>query len=151
MSDSLRPHGLYSPWNSLGQNTEVGSLSLLQKNLPDPGMNPGLPHCRWILYQLSQKGSPRTLEYVANPFSRGSSQPRDRTRSPALRADSLPAEPQGKPKSAGEGSLSIFQWMFPTQELNRGLLHCRWIQFKKRNAVALLLILPAELPGKPQA
>ena len=67
MSDSLWAHGLYSPWNSLGQNTGVGSLSLLQ------GSNPGLPHCRWILYQLSHKRSPRVLEWVVYPFSRGSS------------------------------------------------------------------------------
>ena len=43
------------------------------------GSNPGLPHCRQILYQLSHKGSPRILEWVAYPFSRGSSQPRDQT------------------------------------------------------------------------
>ena len=58
MSDSLRPHGLYSPWNSLGQNTGVGSLSLLQGIFPTQGSNPGLPYCTWILYQLSHKGSP---------------------------------------------------------------------------------------------
>ena len=46
MSDSLRPHGLYSPWNSLDQNTGVGSLSLLQGIFPTQGLNPGLPHCR---------------------------------------------------------------------------------------------------------
>ena len=57
---TLRPHGLYSPWNSLGQNTEVGSLSLLQEIFPTQGSNPGLPHWRWILYQLSQKGSPNS-------------------------------------------------------------------------------------------
>ena len=49
--------------------------------------------------------------------------------SPALQADSLPAEPQGKSKSAGVGSLSLLQWIFQTQELNRGLLRCRWIFF----------------------
>ena len=65
VSDSLRPHGLYSPWNSPGQNTEVGSLSLLQGIFPTQGSNPGLLHCRWILYQLSHKGSPRILEWVA--------------------------------------------------------------------------------------
>ena len=43
------------------------------------GLNPGLPHCRQILYQLSHKGSPRILEWVAYPFSRGFSQPRNRT------------------------------------------------------------------------
>ena len=60
VSDSLRPHGLYSPWNSPGQNTGVGSLSLLQGIFPTQGLNPGLPHSRWILYQLSYEGSPFT-------------------------------------------------------------------------------------------
>ena len=62
MSNSLQPHGLYSPWNSLVQNTGVGSLSLLQRIFPTQRTNPGLLHCRWILYQLSHKGSPRILE-----------------------------------------------------------------------------------------
>ena len=62
VSDSSRPHGLYSPWNSPGQNTGVGSLSLHQGIFPTQGSNPGLPHCRQILcqlilYQLSHKGS----------------------------------------------------------------------------------------------
>ena len=65
------PHGLYSPWNSPGQNTGVGSLSLLQGIFPTHGLNPGLPHCRTILYQMSHKGSPRILEWVAFSFSRG--------------------------------------------------------------------------------
>ena len=46
-----------SPWNSLGQNTEVGSLSLLQGIFPIQGLNPGLPHCRRIFYHLSHQGS----------------------------------------------------------------------------------------------
>ena len=46
-------------------------------------------------------------------------------RSPALQVDSLPAEPPGKPKTTGEGNLSLFQQIFPTQELNQGLLHSR--------------------------
>ena len=79
VSDSLQTHGLYSPWNSPGQNTGMGSLSLLQGIFPTQGLNPGLPHCRRILYQLSHKGSPRILEWVAYPFSRRSSQPRNRT------------------------------------------------------------------------
>ena len=80
VSNSLRPRGLYSPWKSPGQNTGVGSLSLLQGIFPTQGLNPGPPHCKWILYQLSQKGSPRILERVAFPFSRGSSWPRNRSR-----------------------------------------------------------------------
>ena len=79
MSDSLQPHGQYSPWNSPGQNTGVGSLSLLQGIFPTQGSNPGLPHCRQILYQLSHKGSPRILEWLAYPFFRESSQPRNWT------------------------------------------------------------------------
>ena len=58
MSDSLQPHGLYSPWNFPGQNTGVGSLSLLQGIFSTQGSNPGLLHCGQILYQLSLKGSP---------------------------------------------------------------------------------------------
>ena len=60
VSDSLPPHGLYSPWNSLGQYTGVGSLALLQGIFPTQGLNPGVPYCRQILYQLSHKGSPLT-------------------------------------------------------------------------------------------
>ena len=73
MSASLWSHGLYSPWNSLGQNTGVGSLSLVQGIFPTQESNPGLSHCRQILYQLSKKGSPRILELVAYPFSSASS------------------------------------------------------------------------------
>ena len=80
VSDSLQPHGPYSPWNSPGQNTRVGSLSLLQGIFPTQGLNPGLPHCRQILYQLSHKGSLRTLEWEARPFSGGSSWPRNQIR-----------------------------------------------------------------------
>ena len=83
MSNSLQAkflHGLYSPWNSPGQNTGVGSCSLLQGIFPTQGSNPGLPHCRWILYQLSHKWSPRILEWIAQPFFSGSSQPRNQTR-----------------------------------------------------------------------
>ena len=78
-SDSLRLHRLYSPWNSPGQNTGVGSLSLLQGILPTQGWKP---------------------------------------RSPALLVDSLPAEPQGKPKNTGVGSLCLLQGIFPTEESN---------------------------------
>ena len=77
ISDSSRSHGLYSSWNSPGQNTGVGSLSLLQEIFPTQGLNAGLPHCRQILYQLSHRGCPRILEWVAYPFSVGSSQPRN--------------------------------------------------------------------------
>ena len=62
------------------KNAGVGSLSLLQQIFPAQESNQGLLHCRWILHHLSHQGSPRILEWVAYPFSRGSSQPRNQTR-----------------------------------------------------------------------
>ena len=59
VSNSLRPQGLYNPWNSPGQNTGVGSLSLLQGIFLTQESNWSLPHCRQILYQLSYQGSPQ--------------------------------------------------------------------------------------------
>ena len=76
----LRLHRLYSPWNSSGQNTGVGILSLLQGIFPTQGSNSGLPHCRLdSLPAEPHKGSPRILEWASFPFSRGSSQPRNWT------------------------------------------------------------------------
>ena len=154
----LRPYGLYSPWNSPGQNTGVsGGLFLLQGIFPTQRLNPGLLHCRWILYQLSHKGSIRMLEWEAYPFPRGSSQPRNRTRvsciagvflsskfpftspmwseSCSVVSDSLPPHglysPQNSPdQNTGVGSLSLLQGIFPTQRSNPGLLHCRWILYQ---------------------
>ena len=90
MSDSLRPHGLYSSWNSPGQNTGVGSLSLLQGIFPTQGSNPGLLHCRQILYQLRHKGNPTISP--ADLLDLGVE-----LGSPALQTDSLPTELSGKP------------------------------------------------------
>ena len=70
VSDSLWPHGLYSPWNSPGQNTGMGSLSFLHGTFPTEGWNPGLLHCRQILYQLKgilQKGSALNLINCQRP------------------------------------------------------------------------------------
>ena len=78
--------------DSPGRNTGVGFHALLQGIFPTHGSNPGLPHCRWILYHLSHQGSPRILEGVAYLSSRGSSHPEIEPGSLALQADSLPAE-----------------------------------------------------------
>ena len=72
----------------------------------------------------------RILEWVAFPFSRGSSQPREQTQVSCIAGDCLPAEPQGRPKNTRVGSLSPLQWIFPTQELNGGLPHCRLILYQ---------------------
>ena len=58
VSNSSQPRVLYSPQNSPGQNTTADSRSLLQGIFPAQGSNPGLPHCRQILYQLGHQESP---------------------------------------------------------------------------------------------
>ena len=83
---------LYSPWNSPGQNTGAGNLSLLQRDLPNPGMEPRSPTLQADSLPAEPQGSPRILMWVAYPFSRG--------------------------------------WIFLTQELNQGLLHCTWILYQ---------------------
>ena len=109
----------YSPWNSPGQNTRVVSLSLLQGIFPTQGLNWGLPHCRQILYQLSQQGSPRMLESVAYPFSSGSSQPRDRTRVSCTAGRFFTLNYRGSPLPPGPS---------PNSSLSRYLAGC-WDTF----------------------
>ena len=97
MSDSLWPQELYParllcPWNSPGKNTGVGSRSLLQGIFPIQGSNPGLLHCRWIINHLNPQGSPRLLEWVAFPTLGELPDLEIEPWSPALQADSLPAE-----------------------------------------------------------
>ena len=82
--NSFPPHGLWPARllcsrDSAGKNTGVGCHFLLHRIFPTQGLNQGLPHCRQILYHLSHQGSPRILKWIAYPFTRGSSQPRNRT------------------------------------------------------------------------
>ena len=70
VSDSLQPH---EPMEFSRPEYWRGWPFLSPGDLPSQGSNPGLLHCRQILYQLSHKGSPRILEWVAYPFSSGSS------------------------------------------------------------------------------
>ena len=78
------------------QNTGVSSLSFLQGIFPTQGSNPGLPHCRQILYQLSHSGSPKILEWVAYPSPVNLPNPGIERGSPELQVDSLPTELSGK-------------------------------------------------------
>ena len=71
VSDPQRPHGLQPsrllcPWDSPGKNTGVGCYAFLQRVFPTQGSNPGLPYCRWILYHLSQQGSPLSALWTLN-------------------------------------------------------------------------------------
>ena len=126
----VTPWTIYSPWNSPGQNTGVGSLSLLQGIFPTQGSNPGLPHCSWILYPLSHKGSPRIPEWVAYPFSSRSFLPRNWTRVSCIAGGFFTNWAIREALNTGVGSLSLLQRMFPTPESNQGLLHCRQILYQ---------------------
>ena len=134
MSNSLRPHGLYSPRNSPGQNTGVGSLSLLQGIFPTQGSNPGFPHCRQILYQLSHKGS--LIDCVESHFPpRFQNGFEHEGESCSVVSNSLQPHvlysPWNSPgQNTGVGSHSLLQGIVPTQGSNPGLLHCRRILYQ---------------------
>ena len=89
----------------------------------------------------------RILEWLALPFSRGSSQPSDRTQVSCIanRVFTCLAEPQGKTKNTGVGSLSLLQGIFQIQGSNQGVLHCRQI---KKTEVLISIIVSAKCPGK---
>ena len=72
----------------------------------------------------------RMLAWVAVPFSMNLPNPGIEPRPPALQAYSLTAKPPGKSKNTGVGSLSLLQRIFPTYELNQGVLHCRWLLYQ---------------------
>ena len=104
---------------------------------------PTLPPHDYTVHGILQV---RILEQGAFPFSTDLPNPGIEPRSPALQADSLPAEPQGKPKNTGVGSLSLLQGIFPTHELNWGLLRCRRIlyQLSHQGSPVLLTSCDAE-------
>ena len=72
----------------------------------------------------------RILEWVSFPFSRASSQPRDQIQVSHIAGGFFTSWVQGKPKNTGVGSLCLFQWIFLTQKLSWGLIHCRWILYQ---------------------
>ena len=80
-----------------------------------------------IVYGILQA---RILEWVPFPSPEDLPNPGIEPRFPALWADSLPAEPQRKPNNTGMGSPSLLQQIFPIQESNQGLLHCRQILYQ---------------------
>ena len=117
MSNSLQPHGLYNPWDSPGQNTRVGSYSLLQGIFSTQGLNPGLPHCRQMIYQLSHHGS---LHWA---FLTRASQVALVVENPPANAgdtrdmDFIP----GSGRSPGEGSNNLLQYSYLENPMDRGV------------------------------
>ena len=133
------------PWNSPGQNTGVGSCCLHQGIFPTQGLNPGLPHCRQILYQLSHQGSPRILEWVAYPFSSGSSPPGIEPGSPALQVDSLPAEP---PYSHYGAVITTVHLQNFSSSQTETLYPLNWNIPWRREWQATLVFLPGKFHGQ---
>ena len=93
MFNPLWPHGLCSPWDSLGQNTGGGYHAHLQGIFPTQESNPGLAHCRWILYQLSHEGSPGNQPWIFT----------GRTEAPILWLPDAKSWFTGKDPDAGKG------------------------------------------------
>ena len=83
----------------------------------------------WTM-QSREFSRPECWSGLPFPSPRDLLNPRTEPKSPTLQVDSLPAEPQGKPKNTGGGSLFLLQWIFPTQGSNSGLSHCRWILYQ---------------------
>ena len=100
VSNSLRPHELYSPWSSPDQNTGVGSLPLLQQIFLAQESNWGLLHCRQVLYQLSYLGSPVVKNPPTNVRNEGS----------------IP----GLGRSPGEGNGNLLQYFCLENPTDRG-------------------------------
>ena len=118
MSDSLRPHGLCSPWTSPGQTTGVGTLPLLQGIFQTQGSNPGLLHCRWILYTWAKNSWLKGFPWVGKPKNTSGQpipspgdlpNPGIKLGSPALQVDSLLTELRGKPYSYEVIAIWLFQ------------------------------------------
>ena len=155
----LQPTRLLRPWGFQGKSTGVGChcllrmdyavhgilqarilecLSLLQGIFPTQGSNPGLPHCRQILYQLSHRGSPRILEWVAYPFSSGSFQPKGRTGVSCIAGGFFTiraiteAQVGGRGKAKGQRRNFMFKFFLPKHEFHFIflILVIHWKSFK---------------------
>ena len=114
MSDSFRPHGLtrlLSPWNSPGKNTGVGCHAFFKRIFVTQGSNPGLPHCRWVLYYLSLQGTPARFLCPWDSLS----------------------------KNSGERNHSLLQGIFTTKGSSQGLLHFRRILYQLSHKESPLL------------
>ena len=118
MSDSLQPHGLYSPWNSPGQNTGVGSRSLLQGIFPTQGWNLGLLHCRQIFLLSEPPGMPLTSVCAGSVAS----VMYDSLRLYGLQPSRLFCPWNSLGKNTRVGCHALLQGIFPTQGLNPCLL-----------------------------
>ena len=119
------PPGSSVHGDSPGKNTGVGCHALLQGVFPTQGLNPGLPHCGQIIYQLSHQGNPKNVQHSVSSVQL----------CPTL-GDPVECNPLGfsvhgdsPGKNTRTDCHALLQEIFPTQGSNPGLLHCRWILY----------------------
>ena len=118
-------------WDSPGKNIGVGCHALLQGIFPTQGSNPGLPALQADFLPSEPAGKPKdTGEGSLSLLQWNLPDPGIEPGFPALQVDSLPFEPPGKLMNTGVGSLFLLQEVFPAQESNWGLLHCRQILYQ---------------------
>ena len=132
--DSLPPPRLYPtrllcPWDSQGKNTGVGSHALLQGLFPTQGSKPDLPHCRQILYHLSHWRSPRILEWVAYPSSKGPSQPRNRTEVFCIAGGFFTS--WGTPRGIRGGSKNSIYHFYPVTQSSISMIYFKILKARK--------------------
>ena len=131
-------HGVTKSWTGLSDQDHTHIWILCAQSCPtlcDP-MDCSLPGPS--VHGILQA---RILEWVATPSSRDLPNPGIEPRSPTLQVDSTPSEPPWQAKNIGVGSLFLLQRIFLTQELNPGLLHCRWILYQLRYQGSPILTL----------
>ena len=142
LSDSLWPHGLQHTRLPCPSSTpRACSSSCPSCEWCHPTISSSVVPWSWLAQSCPTLCNPRTIqsmkfsrpEYWSGlPFPSSGDRPNSGSepRSPTLQADSLPADPPGKPKNIREGSLSLLEGTFPIWELNRFFLHCRWILYQ---------------------
>ena len=119
MSHSSRPHGLYGPWDSPGQNIGMGSFSLLQGIFPTQGLKPRSPALQVDSLPAEPQGKPNvSFSFVS-----------DSLQLHGLQSSRLLCLWNSPGKNTGVGSHFFFQGISSTQGLNPGLLHCRQILY----------------------
>ena len=119
VTHGLQPARFLFPWDSPGKNTGVSTNFLLQGIFPTQGLNPGLPHCRQILYHLSQQGNPTKSDQLALIPNLGF--PGAKWLQICRRCRDSCSIP-GSGRSPGEGNGNPLRYSCPENSLDRGTL-----------------------------
>ena len=126
----------------LGYSEQIYHCALIKSTVKVKVAQSCLMLCDPMDYTVHGIFQGRILEWIAFPFSRESSQPRDKTQDSRIAGWLFTSWATGKPKNTGVGGLSLLQGIFPTRELNGGLWHCRQILYQLSYQESLLLKTP---------